>query len=334
MRQNELEIMKVIDCLIQHKSLTMSGETKSFYSHFHIKSDGMGGYDDSGSPIKYKSLQREVKRLCECEIFIKENNAYKINPKYVVLEHEQQGKKWREFVHELLENEEWDTYLLVTKYMLTKDSGGNYLDESELQTYNRAVKGMVKHLKANKEVIREINIALENHEGMEIEYKNKCYSIVPICYVISQDSTHSYLYAERKKTLFQPLDLSEIIVKRRYKVGTYIDKEQYLRKIKKIWDIDIQNPVYVKLFYDRKAAEDNYLDEKEMIEDLLKMHFGNPSNSSKEHQIYQGEIYGINDLKVWLRKYSEYCLVIEPEWLQEEFVKALQVKKERYENGR
>lgn len=319
----------IIDCLIQNKSLSIAGK-KSFYSHFHIKNDGNGGYDDSKSPIKYKSIQREVERLCKCKIFIKEEDKYRINPKYVVLEHKDEREKWYEFVQALLENEEWDTYLLVTKYMLSKDDSEKYLDESELQTYNRAVKEMKKNLGKNKEVIREINDAIKNDEGIEIEYKRKHhYSIVPICYVISQDGTHSYLYAERKKTLFQPLDLSDIVVKSRYKAE--IDKDKYLEKIKRIWDIDIQSPVKIRLLYDKKAAEGDYLDEKDSIEKLLETHFGDPSYSDKEKEIYEGEIYGINDLKVWLRKYSEYCLVLEPETLRDEFIEALQVKKERYE---
>ncbi|MDD6207427.1 MAG: WYL domain-containing protein [Clostridiales bacterium] len=332
MRRNELEILKVIDCLLQNEKLTLTGEKNSFYANFNIMSDGKGGYDDSKSPIKYKSLQREVKRLCDCNIFIKEHNEYRINPKYIVLEQPDKIKEWREFVKKLLESGEYDTYLLVTKYMLGADSFGEYLDETEIQMYHHTVKEAVNSLKADKNVIHSINQAFDEKLGLEIEYKGRDYSVIPICYVVSQDGTRTYLYSERKKTLFQPMDLRYIKVKRYYKAD--VDKDKYIEQIRKTWDIDIQDSVYVKLLYDKKAAEDDYLDEKEIIENMLESRFGHPTYRDKENYVYEGEIYGINDLKIWLRTYSEYCFILEPRKLRDEFVEALRIKKERYEHDR
>ena len=58
MRTNELEILKVIDCLIKNKRLTLKGEKNSFFSCFNIK-----GHDDENSIIKRRAVECEVKRL-------------------------------------------------------------------------------------------------------------------------------------------------------------------------------------------------------------------------------------------------------------------------------
>lgn len=327
MRTNELEILKIIDCLIKYKHLSLKGECNSFYSHFNIK-----GQNDKMSIIKRKSVDREVKRLCECKIFVEEDGVYSINPEYAVLEQQSDIERWREFVWKLLESGEYDTYLMVTKCMLSTGEDEKYLDESEIQIYQHTVKESLDTLKADKSVIRDINDALEHNEGLMIEYKGKEYSVIPICYVISQDGTRTYLCSKRKKRLVQ-MELRHINVKRHFKAD--IDRNEYMNHIKRCWDIDTQDSVHVKLLYDQKAAEDACLDEKEMVENLLNLHFGKPINHSDNGKLfYEGEIEGINDFKIWIRKYSEYCLVMEPKKLQEEIVTALRDKRERYKNDR
>ena len=178
---------------------------------------------------------------------------------------------------------------------------------------------------------------MKNDLGMGIEYKGKSYSVIPICFVISQDGTRTYLYAERKKKLFQPLELRYIKVKHHFPAES-INKSKYKRQIQKIWDIDIQDSAYyVKLLYDKKAAEEDFFSEKEVVENMLKSHFNIQSNykiGDSDYEMYEGEIYGINDLKVWVRRYSKYCLIMEPKVLQDEFIEALRIKKARYEYDR
>ena len=128
---------------------------------------------------------------------------------------------------------------MLTKYILMSNNE-NYLNEDDIKTYHLAIKENLENLKADKSVIRDVNYALKNDLGMEIEYKDKSYSVIPICFVISQDGTRTYLYVERKKKLFQPLELRYIKVKRHFSTDS-INKSKYKRQIQKQWDIDIKD---------------------------------------------------------------------------------------------
>lgn len=331
MRKRDMETMMLIDKLIQHKRLKLKGEN-SFYSCLHIVSKGKKGYDDEKSFIKYKSVDREVKRLCDARIFLKDSEGYySINPEYIVLENQADIDTWRDFLNKLAESGEFETYLLLAKYLHNPDDE-KYMDEFKIQLYQQTVWENLDNLKADKQVIKAINEALDNDWKLDIEYKGDLYSVVPICYVISRDGTRTYLYAVRKKKL-QVFEMQHIKIKG-YSESHSLNKEEYKKQVEACWDIDVQNPIWVKILYDRTAAEENYLDDKTELESILKSYFGEPQMNSRGQYIYEGEVRGVNDLKAWIRKYSEYCLVVEPQNLRKEIIQGLQKKRERYEDER
>lgn len=328
-RTRDMEAMMLIDKLISYKRLKLKGKENSFYSCFHIVSKGRKGYDDEKSFIKYKSVERGVKRLCDAKIFVQDSEGYySINPEYIVLEKEADAHTWRDFLNKLAESGEFETYLLLAKYLHNPDDE-KYMDESKIQLYQQTVRENLDNLKADKQVIKQINEALDHHWKLDIEYKGKPYSVDPICYVISRDGTRTYLYTVRKKE-FQAFELAYISVKR-HSESQLIDREKYKKQLKECWDIDVQNPTRVKVLYDKVAAEENYLDDQTELERELMNYFGKPFVNVQGECIYEGEIRGVNDFKTWIRKYSEYCFVVEPKSLREEIIQGLRSKKERYE---
>lgn len=329
MRTRDMESLMLIDKVIEHKRLKLRGKKDSLYSVFNVISKGEDGYDDSNSYIKYKSIDRGVKRLCDAKIFVKDSEGYySINPEYIVLEKQADVLTWRKFFNELAESGEFETYLALAKHM-SNPASENYLDESSIRLYQKTIRENLDSLKADKDLIKTINEALKNDWKLDIEHKGKQYSVIPICYVISRDATRTYLYAVRKKEI-QAFELQHIKVKG-HTEKKLEKKEDYKNKVKECWDIDTLNPKRVKILYDQPAAVKNYLDEKSKLEMALNSHFGNPYINSNGQYIYEGEVRGMNDFKKWIRQYSEYCFVIEPQNLREEIIKGLKMKKERYE---
>lgn len=333
MRTRDMETLQLIDILIKQKRLTLRGAAKSFYSCYGIISDGKGGYDDSKSIIGRKSLDRNVERLCDAGIFVKDSEGYyNINSEYITLGSQADINTWKEFINDLAETGEFETYLNLAKYVYTtrdEEYMKQYMDESKIRLYQKSVRENLESLGEDKQVIKSINEALEKDWQLIIEYKGKKYTVLPVCYVISADGTRTYLHSVRKKELLA-LDLHYIKVVG-HSENHYIDREKYMKQVQECWDVDVQSPKKVKILYDYAGAKEDYWEDRDKVKKVLQNHFGKPSENKNGQYVYEGEIRGVNDLKVWIRRYSEYCLVLEPIELRDEIIQGLKKKKERYE---
>ena len=157
-----------------------------------------------------------------------------------------------------------------------------------------------------------------------IEYKGKEYTLYPVCYIVSRDGTRKYLCGLRRNKLLPPMDLHSVKFLR-YLEETDIDRKRYIEQIRRAWDIDVQQPCGVKVL-----VRKNLNDSSEVIE-KIKNYLGQPVEENEQYNIYKGEVVGINDFKTWLRSYIEIRIVIEPNYLREEFMMALRDKSKRYE---
>ena len=68
--------------------------------------------------------------------------------------------------------------------------------------------------------------------------------IVPLCILISRDGIRSYLYGVRRKTLLC-FELSQIHILQSLDKKPLVNRDGYMEKIRKSWDIDIHEPVQI-----------------------------------------------------------------------------------------
>ncbi len=325
MKGKLLSEIQLIDTLLKWDKLKICGNNgDSFYEKFGIKSDGKGGYDSSESLINWRTLRRYIDDLCNEGIFkkIDNTNYYSVDKSNFMYNKLLDDDKWMQILDILLKNQEIGTYKCIRNY-IGETVNKPLLDNSELLRYSNAVKEPLQILSHNTEVIQKINSAIKNDRFIEVQYKNKDYSIYPVCYTISRDGTRNYLYALRRKKLIPPMELRHIKFLGESHKGN-IDRHKYIEELRKAWDVDLSTSK-VKLMV-RKECEDS----DEVIRELKK-YLGNAIEENSSYEIYEGEITGINDFKSWLRRYMEICIVLEPKNLQEEFIAALEYKKKRYE---
>lgn len=325
MKGKVLREIQLIDTLLKYGKLKICGsDGDSFYEKFGIEIDENGKYNDSNSPINARTLRRQVIDLFDKGIFKKIENTdyYSIDDSNFMFYKLLDNDKWMDILNILLKNQEIDAYKYIRNY-IDEAVNKSLFNNDELLRYSSAVKEPLQILSQNTDVIKKINSAMKNNSFIKVEYKNKEYSIYPICYIISRDCTRNYLCAIRRKKLIPPMELRYIKFLEELNKSN-IDKHEYIEKLRKAWDIDLSK-CKVKLMV-LKGHDDS----QEVIKELKK-YLGNPIENNNSYEIYEGEIIGINDFKNWLRRYIEICIVLEPESLQKEFIAALKYKKKRYE---
>lgn len=269
-------------------------------------------------------MRRQIEELCDAGIFKKIDNTkyYSINKSDFMHNKLLNDDKWIEILDILLKNQEIGTYKYIRNY-IGEAVNKLLFDNNELLRYSNAVKEPLQFLSQNTDVIQKINSAMKNNRFIKVEYKNKEYSIYPICYAVSRDGTRNYLYALRRKKLIPPMELSHIKFLEELNTDS-IDRHKYIEELRKAWDVDLGR-CKVKLMV-RKGCDDS-----EEVTRELKKYLGNPVEENNSYEMYEGEITGISDFRSWLRGYMEVCIVLEPKSLQKEFIDALEYKKRRYE---
>lgn len=269
MKGKLLSEIQLIDTLLKYNKLKISGNTgDSFYEKFNIVSNGKGGYDDSQSPINARTLRRQIKDLCDEGIFKKIDEDYYIIDKSNFMFHKLlNDSKWMEILDILLQNNETDTYKYIRNY-IGEVVNKPLLDDGELSRYANTIKEPLQILSQNTDVIKKINSAIKNNKMIKVEYKNKEYSIYPVCYAISRDGTRKYLYALRRKKLMPPMELCYVkFLEELDKSGT--SRHEYMEELRRAWDVDLSR-CRVKLMV-RKGYEESRSITKE-----LEKYLGNP----------------------------------------------------------
>lgn len=334
MRQKDLNMVKLISCLIKNKSLKMTGKDHnepSIYSKYNIYKNEDGSYNSDNAPFDERTLRRYVSELCSNGIFQRDDNGfYSVNPDYFKLNFSQSAPEWQKLADTILDNGGTETYVMLRELLYNnKDS---FMDDIKLKRYSGSVKEPVHILKNNREVISHINDAVGKKCHIRIEYKGKEHTILPVCYVISKDGTRTYLYYKHKRRnqIGTPMELQYInFLGEDRQAKEDIDMEVLRNQAREAWDIETGEKVNVKLLVRRDTSEKevcdyiiNFLEEKDFEKSL---------HGSGNYYICAGEVSGINGFKAWLRKYIDICIVQEPLILRNEMEESLRNKIKRYE---
>lgn len=318
LRTKHLNLLKVIDCVIN------KGPCKKevICEYFNMRKIENGKYDNKESPFGYRTLLRYLDELVKEEIFCVENKRYSIAAQYIS-ESELDKINLKDSICTLLECGEIAVSRQLQEYM-TSESNGNGL-ENMVGKYLRTIREPVKILKDDAEMIARINKAIAEELEITVEYKGKNYSVVPVCYVINKNASQTYLYGTKRKKLVSPFILEEVHLLDVGHVSKEINKEHYKEIIEEAWNIDVEEPKYVKV----RVKPDR--EDTEVVNRQLKKHLEYKGKIDGIDDVYEGRIRGINDFKVWIREHMTTCIVLEPENLRKEICEALLEKKRRYE---
>lgn len=269
-----------------------------------------------------KTIDRYLKDLQENGYLQKDATEdatfYSLTKKYSDILNEL-SNKLESMLTNALENNAHSTYKQLRTYV--SNNRFNVLDDFQLSKYSKTIKEPVHILTDDHILIQKINKALNDNRLVRILYHGKECTLFPVCYIISKDGTRKYLYGVRKKKL-EAKNLREIQFLGYLEKAT-VNREDYMRQIRKAWDIDEQSCNLKLLVRKNKKSSSAVLKQ-------MSHYFGNPAEETIDYNIYEGTMIGINDFKTWLRSYMEICIVLQPEWLRKEFITSLCERKERY----
>lgn len=273
MKGKFLKEVQLIDTLLTYDKLKICGsDGDSFYEKFGIVSDGKSGYDDSASPITARTLRRQVEDLHENGIFkqIEGTDYYTIDKSNVLFHHLLNDDEWIDILDILLKNQEIATYKYI-RNVIDETVSSYSLDNTELLRYLSSVKEPLQILSQDTDVIKKIDLAIKNNKFIKVEYKNKEYSIYPICYTISRDGTRKYLCALRRKKLIPPMDLRYVKFLRELNTGS-VGRKEYIEELRKAWDVDLSKCKVKLMVYKESTYEEDIVE----VTNELKKHLGEP----------------------------------------------------------
>lgn len=324
MSGKDIHMVKLISCLIENKRLKLGDKDKehSFYTKYSLNEN-----KEILSASKKRTIERYVKELCDRDIFQKiDGDYYVVNPNYLRLNFLHDSSSWRKLAETVLDSGEIDTYVMLRESL---DVHKNiFMDDMKLKRYSDSIKESNYTLGSDKLVIHQINEAISKGSRILVEYKEKEYSILPLCYVISQDGLRTYLYYERKKRLEAPMELQYVKVLREEGAAKEVNREEFMNQIRNAWDIEIGKSTKVELLV-RKDTKDK--ESYNYVCNILESYLGDAIIDREGYTVFSGEISGIDDFKAWLRKYVDICIVLEPDRLRNEIINSLRNKIERYE---
>lgn len=325
MKQADLNINKIIDCLINNERLRLRGE-HSFFSCF-----GLNERENDNKVFDVRTLERKVEELCDEGVFNKDASGYyTINERFFSPKKDVDPKEFNELLRVLVENNEFEAYYTLKK--LFGDAGVDLLENIDINRYESAIKDKLENLECRADILSVIHNAINENLSLKIKYKgnNEKKNFKPFFIVISRKGGKSYLFCEKRNKLVSPLELKGIesaeLAGKRAGTGRY-NKTDCVEDIDKLWDIDMKE-AKVKILF-RQEGKKYYEEAFNMMNTYFK-----GSKETKDGYIFEGEVFGVNDFKSWLRQYIDVCIVLEPKDLREEFYKKLLEKKERYTNDK
>lgn len=312
MRMKQLREMKIIEFLLINKNIGMTFE--------QIKHSS-----ESIRKIHFKTLHRELGELVDKELLIFQDGLYKVNTQKYPTNNHRKNSEWNELLRCAIESGEIEGYRKIREYMQPGDQNVCFGDE-ELERFKTTIIENVKIFNESKIKLAALRKSIIEQKDLQIKYKGKIMQIHPLCIVTSRDGVRNYLFGIRKRKLETPLALSDVQILREMDadfIGE--EKNHYLEMIKRSWDIDIHEPIYVKILL-RKEYDRNHIIEKQLTD-----YFGYPLSQDENISVYEGSLIGINDFKKWIRENMLACYIMEPEHIRRELMDALKVKISRYE---
>lgn len=310
MRTKHLNQMKIIECIIDN-GVGMSFE--------RIQSScGIAG------DIHVKTLHRALNELVDEKYLECNNGIYNLNKRKFPTNNNMADDVWKQLLNCAIESGEIECYRKIKDYIKPELRNIFFSDEA-LQRFKTTVIENVKILNDSKSKIDTIRYAIVEERELQLEYKGKTLQMLPLCIVVSRDGARNYLYGVRKKKLANPLELSDVNIIKIMDKSPVQNRDEYLNVVNGSWDIDIHDPIHVKVLL-RKEYDPN-----QEIENQLMNYFETISFQDDARIIFEGNLVGINDFKKWVRENMMACCVIEPEQIRKEMIEALKTKISRYE---
>lgn len=174
-----------------------------------------------------------------------------------------------------------------------------------------------------KENVKVIVDTKEHGEISITDQNNKKSYGVPVAYLLQKKESKKkkyYVCCVGRNQAINCYDLSQVKIKRRE-----IDREHIIECIEEAWDVDVEEPRFVRLH----VIKGN--DDSEIVEEELRKKLRSVAGNMENEVIYEGEIRGINNFKSWIREHMITCIVEEPKEIRDELYIALQEKLRRYE---
>lgn len=303
--------MKIMETLIAHKEMTFQqiSEQCKYAENIHPK-----------------TLGRSLNELVKEEVLLFSEKKYSLNTEKFLVNKFGANDTWKKLLSCAIESGEIDCYKRIRDFINPKFQDGLLQDESLIR-FRETIIEDVRVLSNDESLIRQLKDSIQKECELQIVYKGKTMQVFPLCILISRDGLRSYLYGVRKKSILC-LELSHIRILKSFEKKGLPDRDIYMERIQKAWDVDIHEPVHVKIMFERKSGENTD------IERQLQLYFGKGIEKTEQRILFEGDVVGINDLKKWLRINMDSCYFIEPEYVRKELVDGLLTKIERYEcNG-
>ena len=310
MRTKHLNQMKIIEFLLSHRETTCQQiqEQCKYVENIHPK-----------------TLARTLNELVQEEYLVCENKKYSLNTDRFLTNKFGTGDIWQKLLSCAIEGGEIDCYKRIRDFIKPKFQKGLLNDEA-LMRFRETIIEDVRVLKNDESTIRYLRSAIQEETELQIEYKGNKMQIVPLCILISRDGIRSYLYGVRRKTLLC-FELSQIHILQSLDKKPLVNRDGYMEKIRKSWDIDIHEPIHIKILLKK------YPGINPEIESQLQDYLGKGTKKAEDRVLFESDVIGINDFKRWLRENMDTCFLIEPENLRKELMEGVRVKIERYEHN-
>ena len=301
----------------------------SLYSYYHL-----GGLEDKSQDsgvelFDERTLQRHLRELCEKEILRKEGEYYMIHPNYMNPISSFQSEKWKQLMEALLDSGAYKTYVTIREYLSGSDGLDQvFMGDQELKRYIETVREPVDTLQGDNQLVRHINEAIDHKSMIQVEYKGKEMMILPICYLITRDDHRTYLYYMHRNKL-ETMQLQAVKYIREGSGSMNDDREAQMERIQRAWNIGVEEKQDVQILvpHEKITEKEDY----SYVTQTLEQYLGFPERDAQGNLIFSGTVLGINDFKVWIRRYIDFCIVNKPESLRQEIKNSLQKKIERYE---
>lgn len=310
MRTKYLNQMKIIEFLIDFREMT-----------FKQICDNCP-YARSIHP---KTLARTLEELVEAKYLVCRNEKYSLNTEQFLINNHGSGDVWQRLLTCAIESGEIDCYKRIRDF-IKPELQDRLLNDEALRRFRETIIEDVRVLNDDENTIKYLKTAIHNECVLQIEYKGNIMQIFPLCIVISRDGVRSYLCGIRKKNILI-FELAHVHILKSLGEKTLPDRDRYMEQIQKSWDVEIHDPVHVKILFIRELGINSGTEKQ------LQSYFGKGKEKSENQIVYEGDVVGINDFKRWIRENMDSCFLIEPEIIRQELIQGVVSKIERYEHN-
>lgn len=278
--------------------------------------------------IHIKTLKRYIKELLQEKYIVSNNKRYRLNKERFLVNNFGINEVWKKLLNCAIESGEIECYKKIRDFVKPQLQEDLFCDESLLRFKENIIEN-IKILNDDEQKIYLLKKAILQESELQMIYKGKLLQMLPLCIVTSRDGYRNYVFGVRRREQEVMLSLPEIHNLKFLKKKHICNKEMHLEKIKNSWDIDISDPVHVKVLLRKDYDKDGNLEKQ------LRKYFGKAEVCRENQSIFEGTVSGISDFKTWIREHMDACCILEPEKIKKELIDALIVKIGRYEqNGK